>query len=126
VHTSHPYNASQFVPFSQRRITNAHHPYFQVDARSMTFGCHKGLTDNLLSGFSQKAIPQALVLSTKEPFAETVFHRCDAQARQRAEIRLANRRSTRLPTLGHPDTRMTTGSSGSRFWPTSGLPTTFQ
>jgi hypothetical protein len=28
------------------------------------------------------------VLSTKEPYTETVFHRCDEQARQRAEIRL--------------------------------------
>ena len=28
------------------------------------------------------------VLSTKEPFTETVFHRCDEQAQQRAEIRL--------------------------------------
>src|ERR1700733_4802432 len=28
------------------------------------------------------------VLLTKEPFTETVFHRCDEQAQQRAEIRL--------------------------------------
>ena len=28
------------------------------------------------------------VLLTKEPYAETVFHRCDEQARQRAEMRL--------------------------------------
>jgi hypothetical protein len=28
------------------------------------------------------------VLSTKEPYAETVFHRCDEQAQRRAEMRL--------------------------------------
>jgi len=28
------------------------------------------------------------VLSTKEPYSETIFHRCDEQAQQRAEMRL--------------------------------------
>jgi hypothetical protein len=28
------------------------------------------------------------VLLTKEPYSETVFHRCDEQAQQRAEMRL--------------------------------------
>jgi hypothetical protein len=28
------------------------------------------------------------VLLTKQPYAETVFHRCDEQAQQRAEMRL--------------------------------------
>jgi len=32
--------------------------------------------------------PQQMQSLTKEPYAETVFHRCDEQARQRAEMRL--------------------------------------
>ena len=28
------------------------------------------------------------VLSTKEPYAETIFHRCDEEAHRRAEMRL--------------------------------------
>ena len=35
------------------------------------------------------------VLSTKEPYTETVFHRCDEQAQQRAEMRL-RKQATRL------------------------------
>jgi hypothetical protein len=35
------------------------------------------------------------VLLTKEPYTETVFHRCDEQAQQRAEMRL-RKQATRL------------------------------
>ena len=35
------------------------------------------------------------VLSTKEPYAETVFHRYDEQAQRRAEMRL-RKQATRL------------------------------
>jgi hypothetical protein len=35
------------------------------------------------------------VLSTKQPYTETFFHRCDEQAHQRAEMRL-RKQATRL------------------------------
>ncbi len=54
------------------------------------------------------------VLSTKEPYAESVFHHCDEPARQRAENAPPQTiSSTRLSTLTHPSNgRMTISSSG--------------
>src|ERR1700693_276858 len=61
------------------------------------------------------------VLSTKEPYAESVFHHCDEQARQRAALRL-RKQAARLgfQLLSHPSNRkMTVSSSGANFWTTS-------
>jgi hypothetical protein len=54
------------------------------------------------------------VLLTKQPYAETVFHRCDEQVQQRAEMRLPQAGSSaRLPTPTHPGNwTMTISSSG--------------